>query len=513
MSNASALFRSLLAYGICLPLAVFLGYLLATPLDFTTVGVVVGIVFVLAIPLLLRWHHFWLVAAWNASAVVFLVPGKPPFWMALAALSFGVSILQYTLNRNLKFLSVPSVARPLLLLTAVVLITMQFTGGFGLRSSGSDTSGGRFYVEFLAAVVGYFAIINRRIPSQRVGLYVACFFLGGATMLIADLPGKVNPVFNVLFLFFPVSSPLVFLQEKDVIAHTSLVSRGGGLAASGSAVYIFMLARYGLRGVLDLAKPWRLAVLCVAIPLALSGGYRSTFIVLTMTFAVLFYLERLHHTRWLLPVITMLLAGGSLTVLFAPSMPLSIQRSLAVVPFIPIDPLARLDAEATTEWRIEMWRQLVPQIPKYLLLGKGYAFSRTEQAQLSMGGGYRDTEMVANYHNGPLSIILPFGIFGLLAFIWLLVAGLRVLYQNYRFGDPALHNINTLLFASFIVNAIYFFAVYGQFYLEMRTFMGLLAFGISLNGGVAKPVVVPQPNIVFNRFKLHPSVRAPSVPG
>ena len=39
---------------------------------------------------------------------------------------------------------------------------------------------------------------------------------------------------------------------------------------------------------------------------------------------------------------------------------------------------------------------------------------RTEQAQLSMSGGYRDTEMVANYHNGPLSIILPFGIFGLL---------------------------------------------------------------------------------------------------
>ena len=36
MSNAPALFRSLLVYGLCLPLAVFLGYLLATPLDITT---------------------------------------------------------------------------------------------------------------------------------------------------------------------------------------------------------------------------------------------------------------------------------------------------------------------------------------------------------------------------------------------------------------------------------------------------------------------------------------------
>ena len=126
-----------------------------------------------------------------------------------------------------------------------------------------------------------------------------------------------------------------------------------------------------------------------------------------------------------------------------------------------------------------------------------------------MSGGYQHTEMVANYHNGPLSVILPFGIFGLITFIWLLVAGLRVLYQNYQFGDPALHNINTLLFASFIVSVIYFFAVYGQFYLEMRIFLGMIALGVSLNGGVAKPVVVPRPKIVFDRFKLHPSARLP----
>ena len=65
MSNASALFRSLLVYGLCLPLAVFLGYLLANPLDPETVTVVAVIFFVLAIPLLLRWHHAWLIATWN----------------------------------------------------------------------------------------------------------------------------------------------------------------------------------------------------------------------------------------------------------------------------------------------------------------------------------------------------------------------------------------------------------------------------------------------------------------
>jgi hypothetical protein len=45
----------------------------------------------------------------------------------------------------------------------------------------------------------------------------------------------------------------------------------------------------------------------------------------------------------------------------------------------------------------------------------------------------------------------------------------------------------------------------------MHGFLGMLALGISLNGGVAKPVLVaPQPKIVFDRFKLHPSVRRPA---
>ena len=54
MSNASALFRSLIVYGLCLPLAVTLGYLLANPLDLTTVAVVGILLFVLMIPFFLR---------------------------------------------------------------------------------------------------------------------------------------------------------------------------------------------------------------------------------------------------------------------------------------------------------------------------------------------------------------------------------------------------------------------------------------------------------------------------
>src|SRR4051812_12475653 len=104
MTSASTLFRSVLTYSICLPLAVFLGYLMATPLDPTTYAAVGLVLFLLASPLFLRWHHFWLIAAWNLGAVLFFLPGRPAPWMAMAALSLFIAVLQYILNRRLTFL-------------------------------------------------------------------------------------------------------------------------------------------------------------------------------------------------------------------------------------------------------------------------------------------------------------------------------------------------------------------------------------------------------------------------
>ena len=269
-----------------------------------------------------------------------------------------------------------------------------------------------------------------------------------------------------------------------------------------------MLARYGIRGVLDTSKPWRFAAFCFFVLVGLLPGFRSVLVLVLLTFSLLFYLERLHYTRLLLPVILLSLAGGTMALIFSSRLPMALQRTLAVLPFVQIDPLARMSAQASSDWRVQMWRDLTPQIPQYLLVGKGYGFSGNEQAQIGRFS-LEGVELVGDYHNGPLSVILPFGIFGAIGFIWLMVAGIRVVYLNYQFGDPAYHNINTFLFAYFVVKVFFFFTVFGSFYSDLAMFLGLLGLSISLNGGVAKPVVVPQPKLIFNRFKLHPSARRP----
>jgi hypothetical protein len=508
MSNATTLFRSFLVYAVCLPLAVVLGYMLADPLTFGTIGAVGAVFLVMAIPLLLRWHHAWLIATWNTTAVMVFVPGHPQVWMALAAASFTIAILQYALNRKLSFLHAPSVVWPVIILTLVILITARLTGGFGARLFGGDTYGGKRYFTILVTVLGYFAIVHRRIPPQRAALYVALFFLGAATMAIGHLAGVVSPGMNWLFTIFPVMNMEAMADPHSVVAQTGYMSRLNGLSSLGIGCFCALLACYGIRGVLDTRKPLRLAAFCLFCLIAMFGGFRSSLILLVMTFALLFYLERLHHTKWLVTAIFVVVLGGALVAAFARELPLQFQRSLSILPYIPLDPMVRLDAQGSTEWRLEMWRDVVPQIPQYLLVGKGYSFSGTEQFQI--GQKLEGTELVGDYHNGPLSVLLPFGLFGAIAFTWLLVAGIRVVYHNYQFGDPAFRTLNTFLFAFFIVKVIFFCAIFGSLHSDLPMFLGILGLSISINGGVAKPVVVPpEPAIVFNRFKLHPSARRP----
>ena len=62
--------RGLLVYGLCLPLAVLLGYLLATPFAFRSFTIVALVLCVLAIPLLLRWHFVLLFASWKLCSAI-----------------------------------------------------------------------------------------------------------------------------------------------------------------------------------------------------------------------------------------------------------------------------------------------------------------------------------------------------------------------------------------------------------------------------------------------------------
>ena len=229
----------------------------------------------------------------------------------------------------------------------------------------------------------------------------------------------------------------------------------------------------------------------LTVLLSLLGGFRASVVLITLIFVCQFCCEGLWRTRFLPILLGFAVLAGVGLLAFANRLPLEAQRAVSFLP-VDVDPGVRADAQGSLHWRLEMWGVLVPQIPKYLLLGKGYKIDPDDLYFAMLGGGAGDIEaeaaMVAgDYHSGPLSLIIPLGLWGVVGFLWFLGAGIKVLYRNYLYGDPALHDINTFLLSYFIVQCIVFFTIFGAFNYQLYLFTGLLGLSVSLNGGVRKP--------------------------
>ena len=257
-------------------------------------------------------------------------------------------------------------------------------------------------------------------------LYVSLFFLSAVTAILVNLSGFIGPSFYFIYLFVPLDDPSSATNFQSAWQGTEIV-RLGGVSIACTSVFTLLLALYGIRGIFGSRKIWRLAAFLFFSGAALLGGFRSTLIGLILVFSILFYFEGLMRSKYLPIFLLSLLFVGAVTLPFTDKLPLSVQRTISFLP-VKINPIAELDALGSTEWRVEMWKNVVfPQVPKYLILGKGYALSAmdyemAEQGTIQGGSDLSGSAIVAalagDYHNGPLSIIIPFGIFGVIGFVW-----------------------------------------------------------------------------------------------
>ena len=502
MASTFALSRSHLIFGLCLPLAILLGYLLAEPLDSISLVVFIMVLAVLSVPVLMRWHHPLLIVSWNAAISPYFLPGQPPLWILMAFLSLLFAVLNRAVNPAHRFLSAPSLTRPLLALLLVVGGTAMMTGGLGMRVMGSDAYGGKGYIYLLGAVLGYFALVSQPIPTAQAQWAVALFFLSGLTAVVSHLAYVAGPKFYFLYELFPLATAMDQVAADYSLDNVML--RLGGLPIAALAVFAFLLARHGITGVFNLSRPWRLLLFLGTVGASMFGGFRSAIVLMGATFAILFVLERVWRTRAMGLLVLLAIVTGVLLAGFVDRLPMAVQRAVSFLP-LNVNPLVKESAESSTEWRVEMWRAVLPQVPQYLFRGKGYAlapddiFMAAESTGRGLTRSWENAAAAGDYHNGPLSVLIPFGIYGLLAFGWLLVAGGRYLHRNYRHGPPELRRINAFLLAFFLARIGFFFLVYGALYTDLFYFTGILGLSVALNAR-PQPAAEPAPEAALNEI-------------
>jgi len=476
---------------LCLPLAVILGYFLSDPLEPSSVTLVGFVLAALSVPLLMKWHHPLLIFSWNAALAPGFLPGQPYLWTLLACIALFFGILNRAVDSNNRFLDVPSIRNSLLFLCLVVILTAHFTGGMGMGAIGSSQLGGKRYFYIFMAVIGFFALTSQRIPAHRAKLYTSLFFLTTITGLIPNIAFFLGVNMNLVYLFFTPDSS----GEQVNAAISGGAARIFGLTMLATGLLCHLLARYGIRGIFQPGKFVRMAFLGVALAACVMAGFRSLLILLGMVFAIQFFLEGLHRSRLLWVLLGLLLIGGGIVISQSQKMPFYIQRTLSFLP-VEVSPEARESGTTTMDWRLQMWQALLPEVPKHLLKGKGYGIDRgalffSGDASRQENGGFEWAVISGDYHNGPLSLIIPFGIWGVIAFGWFVYASLRYLVHQHRHGDPNLKNINTLLLSYFLARLLLWTFFVGGFFGDLYIFTGTVGLSISLNGLV--PVTAPEP--------------------
>jgi O-antigen ligase len=311
-----------------------------------------------------------------------------------------------------------------------------------------------------------------------------------------------RPEFYFLFWLFPIQdTSLISSVTTDVIERVPEIERFYGPAVAGMGICFYLIAKHGIQGVLNYRKYWRLAAFGFAVVISLFGGFRSFFILFSITFALVFYLEGLFRTRlfWILAFSATGMAAVILPL--ANKLPLPVQRTLSVLPFVEVSPIAQYDARGSSDWRLQMWRIVWPQVPQYLILGKGLQINAldldlaNELARRGLADTAEVSMLAGDYHNGPLSLLVPFGLPGTLAFVWFLIAAIRALHANYRYGPPEYHTINTFLLAFFIARLLLYLFIFGGFYSDIAHFVGIVGFSLSLNAGICEPAsqLAPEP--------------------
>lgn len=487
MDDRNQLARGFFTFLACTGIAILLGYQLATPLylkSLALVGLTLGL---LCLPILMKHHRLFLLLSFNSALVVFFLPGALPLWVMTSFISLGFSILERATAGRKSYQHVASIAIPLILMTIIILVTSKISGGIGFRAMGGNSAGGKKYLFLFSAVAAYFAFACFRPPPQQAKRMLILYFAVGILSVCTHIIYALGPPFYFLFNFFPPEMASLAELEFGGPGSTGMV-RYGGLSSAGVALCMMMQLTFGIRGLLDFNKPWRISFYVLFAVLSLFGGFRSLLAFLILAFTIQFIFEGLTKTRYTFGIIAAAVFTMVLVLPFSRALPLSFQRAISLIPFADVDPAIRMNAEHSTNWRISMWKVVLPEAREHLWRGKGYAINPMDLhlASESVRRGYMEQfepAMIAGeYHSGPLSVSIPFGLPGAACLIWLWWGTWIYLYRCRKYGDPRLRSLNTFLISYLTAKAIFFVFAYGSFSSDLQVFTGLAGMAVAMNG-------------------------------
>ena len=328
------------------------------------------------------------------------------------------STLDYLIYINLAYLAIVFARNPV-----------------GFWAMQSSMVGGRPYFE-IGLAFGAFMILSRVQITDFIAKSFPLFFVIPAWCVgMLDVIGRLIPqtgyVLNSIYSGVGTGGATAAFQAEAELGTT----RMAGLQNAGISSVLALCAKYNPITLISPLYPQRVMMLTIAFGAIFLSGFRSALLFAFFVFLISSILRGRLKDLWIaagvgmLALVLLISMQGSVL-----QLPLTMQRALSWLPG-DWNQEAAMDAEGSTQWRVEMWGWAWNdnRILRDRVWGQGFGLSIDDMNLIAssltaggggaslLGGSDRENFMITgSFHNGPLSTIKYVGIVGLVIYLPLL---------------------------------------------------------------------------------------------
>ena len=410
-------------------------------------------------PVLVRPDLFWMAAIVTLGSGITLGLHGGANLHLLLMLGF-VFLTLIKLSISSRHSAQPSVTRKA---CGILLLIVVFTAtwrGWGLKLLESNIWGGMQYVSLIAALLFYIYSTHASVSHIHLKRTLQWFFIVSFLPAAALLIVRYIPEMTWIRAFIEIGDQTdQQWQASEVTRWTFMQYPAIWIGVAG----LFLYDRH--------SRITPMVVLTAALSFIMLGlsGHRTVVVLLGLT--VLVYMavrQRTARFSQFLKFTAVLVLLTAALYCFDGKLPLTFQRPFAWLPGIGITYEAGASAAVTSQWRIELWRQLLAMVPDYLWVGRGMAFNASEANAAAVLASDRGTQYiyfaaVHNYHNGPLWLVLDLGVAGFAAGVIFMLGGIVRYGRALRRIAPGEHwqTSYVVFYSLFTGYCIFFFAVIG----------------------------------------------------
>ncbi|MDF7799798.1 O-antigen ligase family protein [Pontiellaceae bacterium B1224] len=350
------------------------------------------------------------------------------------------------------------------------LILTASIRGFGLYQLGGDMIGGMQYIQIILSFL--FLWYLRTIvwtPKQVRRLFI---FLAIGSLIPFVIQMAVVSFQGLLPLadFFVFSSARVASAIQDVEQ-----GKGGRYETVVNLSYFLICVGVILN---SNRKWWALSLAFLGVILLMLSGFRRYSVLSVFVLVASSVMLSKNRVRSFIIWGIAGMAGIILIYSIVGSLPFNVQRSLSFLPGIGVDEYAMRSGEGSFEWRMDVYRFCMEEIPQYLMLGKGMLLT-LEETMYSLS--YREFHgmdpfyvfFTHNYHNGFFELILDFGVVGFLSFLLFTTVYLNKIWKHIRKyrDDSATWAIIVTTWVVCVALVSDYFLVRGEFSIFLAPFL------------------------------------------